>query len=984
MKYKMGLTFICLIICLFSVASVCASDANQTVVASDEIGQELNSCNENTVSTSIGYIDSDDSIKMSSEDGDTLNLNDNDEKFEENKINTVIIVSNLTTDYKKWDDLIVTLKDDQNHPISMAVLTYNLNGTKYDVTDENGQINIPTDYFNAGTYYVNISFAGNQNYTQSTADAKITVNKIDSILNCGDPLDLNYGTSANITVGVDGVKGIIAKIDEKDVDVIGNIIILPKLDVGTYILSVTTIPEDNYNPVTKTKVITVNKVKSSFTLSDVIMDYGGSSIVKLFPSGATSLIAKIDGKTVNVNGDEIMISGLSAGNHTLSVTAIADEYHTDVTKTATITVNKVDSIIGISDINVEYGSSASITVSSVGVTKLTAKIDDESVDIVGNTIMIPIMDVGIHTLSVTSTPDSNHNSVTKTAKITVNKINVQINLYDVTLDYGSQYNMTINLAGSAKFTAKIDEKDVEVIGNRIIFPKLNAGTHTLTVSTVKDANHDFVTNSSKITINKVKTTVLISNLDATVGKNIMLTAGMECVEQVNEGLIVFYDGKTKIGQAFVNEGIATLNYTPLIVGIYYISAIYGGTSNYEPSNSTFKLTVSEKSNSTIVNNTSKDNSSDNKDNPIIVIPSLDGSSGDGPFEIKFPDDTTGTLTLTVDGKDYAFDIVDGVANIILPELGNGDYYYIIKYSGDSVYNPFTTEGRLKINNANGDISSDTNASKPAPKIIIPPLDQSSQDKSIEVKLPSDASGSITLKINNTEYSFTVVNGVANVVIPDLEDGNYSYAIKYSGDSKYSSFTKDGRLNVNKTNEKNNVTVVDKSKILASNVKVTYANGKYYTIKVYGADGKLANGVNVIIKVNGKIFKTLTTANGIAKFKVTNVPGTYKMNITALNKSLTKTLKVAHLVALKSVTVKKSAKKLVLQAVLGKVNGKYLSKKTVTFKFNGKKYTAKTNSKGVAKVTIKSNVLKKLKVGKKVTYQATYLKDTVKKRIAIKK
>ena len=89
-------------------------------------------------------------------------------------------------------------------------------------------------------------------------------------------------------------------------------------------------------------------------------------------------------------------------------------------------------------------------------------------------------------------------------------------------------------------------------------------------------------------------------------------------------------------------------------------------------------------------------------------------------------------------------------------------------------------------------------------------------------------------------------------------------------------------------------------------------------------------------------------------------------------------------ALKSVSVKRSAKKLVLTASLAKVNGKYLKGKWISFKFNTKTYKAKTNSKGVAKGTVKSSVLKKLKSGKKVSYQATYLKDTVKKTAKIKK
>ena len=74
--------------------------------------------------------------------------------------------------------------------------------------------------------------------------------------------------------------------------------------------------------------------------------------------------------------------------------------------------------------------------------------------------------------------------------------------------------------------------------------------------------------------------------------------------------------------------------------------------------------------------------------------------------------------------------------------------------------------------------------------------------------------------------------------------------------------------------------------------------------------------------------------------------------------------------------------MVLKATL-KINKKTKKGQKVTFKFNGKKFKAKTNSKGIAKATIKNKFLKKLKIGKKVKYQAIYKKKIVKKTAKVK-
>jgi hypothetical protein len=244
-------------------------------------------------------------------------------------------------------------------------------------------------------------------------------------------------------------------------------------------------------------------------------------------------------------------------------------------------------------------------------------------------------------------------------------------------------------------------------------------------------------------------------------------------------------------------------------------------------------------------------------------------------------------------------------------------------------------------------------------------------------LSKDATGGIVVVVDGKNYGLNLVGGSANMTIPGLDNGDYSVKVTYSGDDNYLGFDKTMNVTVDANQYE--------PKVVASDLTMVYTAGSLYKATVWGANGKLASNVEVTFLINGKVFKTVKTdANGVASVKLTQVPGTYKIAAKSLGKSVTKKLTVKHVLTLKKVTVKRSAKKLVLTATLAKVNGKYLKNKKITFKFKGKKYTAKTNAKGVAKVTIKKSVLKKLKKGKKVTYQATYLKDTVKKSVKVKK
>ena len=180
------------------------------------------------------------------------------------------------------------------------------------------------------------------------------------------------------------------------------------------------------------------------------------------------------------------------------------------------------------------------------------------------------------------------------------------------------------------------------------------------------------------------------------------------------------------------------------------------------------------------------------------------------------------------------------------------------------------------------------------------------------------------------------------------------------------------------------TVADDSKIINNkDISVDYAGGKYFSVKVVTADSRVAvAGEKVTFTINKKTKTVTTNKNGIAKIKITDIPKKYTITTKFKGKTYNNTVTVKQVLKTKKVTVKKTAKKFTLLATL-KINGKLIKGKVIKFKFNGKTYKAKTNNKGVAKVTIKKNVIKKLKKGKTYTVKVTYVKDTIKTTVKVK-
>ena len=231
---------------------------------------------------------------------------------------------------------------------------------------------------------------------------------------------------------------------------------------------------------------------------------------------------------------------------------------------------------------------------------------------------------------------------------------------------------------------------------------------------------------------------------------------------------------------------------------------------------------------------------------------------------------------------------------------------------------------------------------------------------------------VVFKVNGNTYNVkTDDKGIAKLTQSKLAIGKYEIEVINT---------------LTKETVKHNVTIV-KRLIENKDITMDFKDGTSYVVRAIGDDGKpVGKGEVVGITVNNRGYVAMTDANGYAKLKINLNPKKYTVVAEYSKYKVTNKLVVKQVLLLvkKTVSVKKTAKKLVIKAKLKKSNGKAIKGKKLTLKFKGKTYKAKTNKKGIAKFTVKKNILKKLKKGKKYTYTVSYSTNKVKGKVKVKK
>ena len=314
---------------------------------------------------------------------------------------------------------------------------------------------------------------------------------------------------------------------------------------------------------------------------------------------------------------------------------------------------------------------------------------------------------------------------------------------------------------------------------KFYFQDLTADEYEVSASYSGDNHYVAAENSTVFKVDKVLANLKINVEDITFGENglVIITLPSDI-----DGSVVTVNVNGKVYPVTVENGFAKLPLRELNAGDYTISAVFAGNDKYLPGVSNALLTVS-------------------KADPALNVFILDVDYY-GAFNINVAltgvdaIGLNGDVIVTVNGKDYTVNVVNGKGNVTGVKLAAGTYDFTAKFAGSDNYNDVSDSGNFKVNKVDSAIDVAVSDIKVG------------EDAVITVKLFSDATGSVTVTVNGKDYTEPVVNGVVNVKVSGLKADTYDVAVKYSGDNNYNDAVATSSFTVSKVDPTMDVTADD--------------------------------------------------------------------------------------------------------------------------------------------------------------------------------
>ena len=415
------------------------------------------------------------------------------------------------------------------------------------------------------------------------------------------------------------------------------------------------------------------------------------------------------------------------------------------------------------------------------------------------------------------------------------------------------------------------------------------------------------------------TTVTLNNITPKVQEfsEIIATVTDAKGKMAKIGEVIFSINGTNY-TAGVVDGVAKISVYFDEVGDYVISANYKNNGLYNGSFVQKTVSVTK----TDVNLTADIGDIVYGENPIV---SINVTSVAGV-------NVTGDVVLTISGKKYIVNVVNGLAVFEIPEmLDAGEYHIDVSYLGSEKYN--AADGAADFTVAKKEITMNVT------------IDKDYRDITVNVNLSEKLDGNLTVLVNNTPYTLSYTNGTGSLILKNLTYGNYTISAVFTKDNYQT-------VNVSENVEINSIKTV----LEAENVVMYYRDGTRFAVVLRDIYGNPLANMNVTISINGRNYVKQSDENGTASLGLNLESKNYTVVTTFGGNSKYFGTRSNNTVSILSTLLSKDIVKYYrngtqFYATVLDFKGNPLANTTVMFNINGVFYNKTTDENGTAKLNI---------------------------------
>ena len=828
-------------------------------------------------------------------------------------------------------------------PMVNGTITISFNG-KIETIDFNGSGSLVYDLglLEFGEHNITVTYNGNNNFNGTTVTKTFFVDKINTGIKLvvgNVNVDETAVINVTLTPGINGTVKVVVNGQTYNVVIKNGIGTLEVkwLKAGKYDVSAYFTGQNYYKDSFASASFSVNKLNPVLSINASSINCGEDVIINVSSSVSSievELVIRLDNSnyyrydSFYIYGQESRkISDLPAGSYLVQFIAPEDTKNNRAQTTVRFTVSKLASSVAVDVDDIVVGEDAVIGVSVPGIVSgvVNVTVNDESYDVAivdgKGTLTISNLVAGDYNISASYLGDDKYLSSSNSTKFTISKLasSVAVDVDDIVVGedavigvsvpgiVSGVVNVTVN--GRSYNVAIVDGKGVLIISN------LAAGDYAVDVNYAGDNKYVASSNSTKFTISKLASSVAVDVGDIVVGEDAVVNVVLP--DDANGNVTITVNGKNYV--AVVKYGVASVTISDLAKGNYNVSVKYSGDNKYLPSENTTQFSVAKVSDYNVT---------------VDIVDIIEGENA--TVTVVVPDDGTGEVIITIDGKEYKGSVDNGVAKVVIPDLKEGTYKVVTFYTGDNKYDSMIVNGTITVNkNTKTTLTMDD----------VVKYFKSAQNltaKLVDAFGNPIANATVYFTVNGKVYAKTTdENGTASMGI-GLVPNEYKVNAVFNGTKDYDKATA-------------NATVTVKNTVLGNDTTLYFCNGTKYVAKFLDSNGKALANTTVKFNINGVFYTRVTDENGTASLTIKLDPKSYV--ITAYNPATgeerANNITVMPTLITKDLSMKfQDGSKFNVTILDGQ--GKPLANQNVTFNVNGVFYNKVSGADGVASLNINLN------------------------------